>query len=62
MLHVGFFLVWSSILKMEAICSSETSANFQQTTWCYSPKDRTLRTINLLSLPFHRSTVRSSHK
>jgi hypothetical protein len=26
-------------LKMEAICSSETSADFQWTTWRYIPED-----------------------
>jgi hypothetical protein len=28
------FLTHSSILKMEAVCSSETSANFYRTTMC----------------------------
>jgi hypothetical protein len=36
-------LVYSSIQKMEAICSSETSVVFQRTTWRYIPEDRTLR-------------------
>jgi hypothetical protein len=27
---------------MEAICSSETSVDFQQTTWRYIPEDNTL--------------------
>jgi hypothetical protein len=31
-----------STLKTEAICSSETSVDFQQTTWCYIPEDSTL--------------------
>jgi hypothetical protein len=35
-------LTSSSILNMEAICSSETSADFYLTTWRYIPKDRTL--------------------
>jgi hypothetical protein len=25
---------------MEATCSSETSVDLQQTTWCYTPEDR----------------------
>jgi hypothetical protein len=33
---------YSSILKLEAICSSETSVNVQRTTSCYFPGDRTL--------------------
>jgi hypothetical protein len=32
----------SSTLKMETICSSETSVDFQQTTWRYIPEDSTL--------------------
>jgi hypothetical protein len=34
---------YSSTLKMEALCSSETSVDFQRTTWHYTPKDNTLR-------------------
>jgi hypothetical protein len=33
---------YSSTLKLEAICSSETSVDFQRTTRRYIPKDRTL--------------------
>jgi hypothetical protein len=43
----------SSTLKMEAICSSETSGNFQRATRCYIPEERTLhnhRCENLKSL------------
>jgi hypothetical protein len=29
-------------LKMEAICSSKTSVDFQRTTWRYIPEDSTL--------------------
>jgi hypothetical protein len=32
----------SSTLKMEAICSSETSVATQQTTRCHIPEDDTL--------------------
>jgi hypothetical protein len=35
-----FCLAYSSILKMEAICSSETSVDFQQTTRRYISEDR----------------------
>jgi hypothetical protein len=34
------YLAYSSILKMEATCSSETSVDFQQTTGRYNPEDR----------------------
>jgi hypothetical protein len=40
-----FFLVYclaySSILKMEDVCSSETSVDFDQNTLCYIPEDKT---------------------
>jgi hypothetical protein len=35
-------------LKMEVICSSETSVDIQQTTWRYIPEDSTPREINLV--------------
>jgi hypothetical protein len=35
---LGYFLT----LKMEAICSSETSVDFQRTTQCYIPQCSTL--------------------
>jgi hypothetical protein len=38
-------------LKMEVTCSSETSADFQQTTWCYIPDNRTI----------HNTAVRTSN-
>jgi hypothetical protein len=42
--HSGFFLkLYFSTLKMEAICSSETSVDTQRTTWCYIPEDCTLQ-------------------
>jgi hypothetical protein len=37
------FLVYSSTLKTEVTCSSETPVVFQRTTWRYIPEDRTLR-------------------
>jgi hypothetical protein len=37
------FLSYSATLKMEAICSSETSVEFQRTTQRYIPEERTFR-------------------
>jgi hypothetical protein len=37
-----FCLAYSSTLKMEATCSSETSVDFQRTTRRYIPEDKTL--------------------
>jgi hypothetical protein len=39
-------MAYSSTLKMEATCSSETSADFRQTTRRYIPEDRTLQRIS----------------
>jgi hypothetical protein len=36
-------LAYSSIVKMEMACFSETSFDFQQTTQPYIPEDTTLR-------------------
>jgi hypothetical protein len=36
-------LTYSLTLKMEVTCSSETSVDFQRTTWHYIPEDRTLK-------------------
>jgi hypothetical protein len=56
--------VYSSTLKMEAICSSEKSVDFQRTTRRYIPEDGTLLLFCLLShyltsdsvkLPLHLS-------
>jgi hypothetical protein len=33
--HEADCLAYSSTLKMEAACSSETSVDFRHTTWCY---------------------------
>jgi hypothetical protein len=35
-------LACSSTLKVEAICSPVTLVRYQQTTQCYTPKDRIL--------------------
>jgi hypothetical protein len=40
-------LVSFSILKMEVICSSETSVDFQRTTRHYIPEDRSLQLFNI---------------
>jgi hypothetical protein len=45
--HAGFLLGFSSTLKTEASCSSETSVNIQRTTGLYIPEDGTLQ-INIL--------------
>jgi hypothetical protein len=37
---------YSSTLKMEAICSSETFAEFQWSTRRYFPEDSTLQELN----------------
>jgi hypothetical protein len=45
-------VVYSSTLKLEIIYFSETSIDFQQTTRCYNPEDKTLhshRCDNLIS-------------
>jgi hypothetical protein len=34
---------YSYILKMEAICSSETSVDFKKSALCYIPEDRNLK-------------------
>jgi hypothetical protein len=36
------FLAYSSTLKIKANCSSVTSVDFQRTTQCYVPRNRTL--------------------
>jgi hypothetical protein len=43
-----YCLVYSSTLKMEATCSSETSADFQRSTRRYIPEDGTLRLISCI--------------
>jgi hypothetical protein len=41
-LRLVSYLAYSTTLKMEAIYSSETSVDFQQTTRRYIPEDRTI--------------------
>jgi hypothetical protein len=43
---------YSSTLKMEATCSSETSVDFLWTTWFYIPTDKAL--LNTRSVPLWR--------
>jgi hypothetical protein len=49
-------LVYSSTLKMEAICFSETSVDFQRAIWRYIPEDRT----SVLFLPTRFQIVLAS--
>jgi hypothetical protein len=50
-----FFLALCSVLKMEAACSSETSADFLPTTWCYVPEGiKKESEENLKRRPRHR--------
>jgi hypothetical protein len=43
---------YSSTLKMEAICSSYTSVDFQWAAWYYIREDSTLSdTIDILEMP-----------
>jgi hypothetical protein len=41
--HADYFSAYYLILKMEAICSSETSVDFKRTTWRYIPEDSALQ-------------------
>jgi hypothetical protein len=43
-------IAYSSTLKMGAVYSSKTSADFQRTTQRYFPEDRTLQIIYSLSI------------
>jgi hypothetical protein len=46
-------------LKMEATCSSETSVDFQRTTRCYIPEDRTLHNHRCENLKSYTSKFHS---
>jgi hypothetical protein len=48
------YLAYSSTLKMEATCSSETSVDFQRITRRYIPEERALRLKYLLYIRFRR--------
>jgi hypothetical protein len=56
-LFVGL-LDFSSTLKMEALCSSETSVATQRTTWRHIPEDDILHLI--LSLNINRYEYKNS--
>jgi hypothetical protein len=45
----GFYLAYNLILKMEAICSSETSGSLR-TILYYNPQDHTLFTVQIIYL------------
>jgi hypothetical protein len=45
-------------LKTEAICSSETSVDSQQTTWCYIPEDGTLQEFYFYTLLISQDILR----
>jgi hypothetical protein len=43
-------LAYSSTLKMEVICSSETSVDFQRITWRYIPEESRNSAVRIVSL------------
>jgi hypothetical protein len=49
---------YSSTLKVEAICSSETSVEYQRVTWRYIPRDSTLSLSHLR--PFFTDRLKAS--
>jgi hypothetical protein len=51
------WLVHSSILKMEATCSSKVSVDFQRTTRCYIPENRTLHNHCCVNLKSYQRKV-----
>jgi hypothetical protein len=54
--HPGF-LAYSLALKMEAMCSSETSGGFQRTARCYITQARTLHNLRCENLKSYISSV-----
>jgi hypothetical protein len=63
-------LSYSSTLKMEGTCSSETSVDFQLSTWRYISEDRTLHIhrcenlisyINIVKIPLQASNQMWTH-
>jgi hypothetical protein len=52
------YLVYSSILKMEATCSSKMSVEFQRNTWRYIPEDST----HHLSTPITSDTAQNKSR
>jgi hypothetical protein len=53
LLHAGFLFAFSSSLKMEATCFSETSVAFQRTARRYTGKDRTFFSYHNMNSSFH---------
>jgi hypothetical protein len=49
-LYLVSSLVYYSALKIEAICSSETSVDFYKTAWRYIPGDRILKYADFVVL------------
>jgi hypothetical protein len=50
-------LTYSSTVKMEAACSSETSVDFQHTTWCYIQENITIQAYDCWNIQITRCTV-----
>jgi hypothetical protein len=48
--HAGFLLSFFSILRIKAICSSETSVDTRRTTTLYIPEDDTLDILSVCGL------------
>jgi hypothetical protein len=44
---------WNVALMMEALGTSETSVNFDQSTWCIIPEDSHLHNHVCVNLKFH---------
>jgi hypothetical protein len=64
LLQAGFCLPYSSILKMEVICSSEMSVDSGpsgRTTRSYIPEDRTLPLVRLLCHTHHVQSLSVLH-
>jgi hypothetical protein len=54
-----FCLAYSSTLKTEAICSSETTVGFRRTIWHYIPEDSTHHNRHCDNLKSYKSYERS---
>jgi hypothetical protein len=48
---------FSSTLKVEAICYSETLVEFQRTTWRYMPEDNILINIYSKIMKYHKYCI-----
>jgi hypothetical protein len=55
-------LAHSSILKVEVTCSSETSADYQWTTWPYISEDRTVHNPTIIQRLFEERMQRWIHE